>query len=136
MWFGFASGPPDVCGPYTRPFFRREVQRDLGRELGRDLGQRRVRPFAIVHRPPHAGHSLGQNSGPSSGQANASKKFGFSSLGYSANYIDLEGSMQNNAPEVSWQPKPRTRVFDFDSSQCVRLPRILDFLMLHSMIPT
>ncbi|PPS18934.1 hypothetical protein GOBAR_AA01639 [Gossypium barbadense] len=67
VWFGFASGPPDVCGPYTRPFFRREVQRDLGRELGRDLGQRRVRPFAIVHRPPHAGHSLGQNSGPSSG---------------------------------------------------------------------
>ncbi|KAK5820357.1 hypothetical protein PVK06_025404 [Gossypium arboreum] len=100
---GLASGPHMLYGPYDKPHIGRDMRRALGRDLGRDLGQHCVGPSVVVHRPSDAGQCLRLNglSGQNSGQANLSPNFGLNSLGPNANYVDLEGSMQNNVFKVS-----------------------------------
>lgn len=130
---GFAGGPNVSYGPYDRPHLGRE----LGRDFGRDLGQQHFGPSAGVHRPNTTGQSF-KSSGPNgqhSGQANAGPNFGQNSTKPNVNYVGLESSMRNNGPNP-WRTKPRARVFDFDSSQCVGLPQIPDFNLSDILVAT
>ncbi|KAG8500188.1 hypothetical protein CXB51_004156 [Gossypium anomalum] len=116
-------GPNPFVAPGTRPpndgFHSAYGHQSLAQPYG-DIGGQPTRTYGP--------NGTGQEYGPS-GSVRPRLNNGQISSKANVNCVNIDGPLQNTAPVVLWQTKPRARVFDvdsyqYDSSQFVRIPRL------------